>query len=84
MFVQELLALEERIGNVSTGVSSEAMAQKLKKTRYSSLDAVVARYSQESDIKCSICQVLNILPLCRDALAQMLIFTEAYDLEACA
>lgn len=56
MSYEELLALEERIGNVSTGVSSEAMAQKLKKTRYSSLDAVVARYSQESDIKCSICQ----------------------------
>ena len=58
--MQELLALEERIGNVSTGVSSEVMEQKLKKTRYSSLDAVVARYSQECDIKCSICQVFHI------------------------
>lgn len=56
MSYEELLALEERIGNVSTGVSSEVMAQKLKKTRYSSLDAVVARYSQECDMKCSICQ----------------------------
>lgn len=56
MSYEELLALEERIGNVSTGVTSEVMAQKLKKTRYSSLDAVVARYSQECDIKCSICQ----------------------------
>lgn len=57
--VQELLALEERIGNVSTGLTSDAIAQKLKRTRYSSLDAVVARYSQECDIKCSICQVLG-------------------------
>lgn len=56
MSYEELLALEERIGNVSTGVSPDVLAQKLKKTRYSSLDAVVARYSQECDIKCSICQ----------------------------
>jgi hypothetical protein len=60
VFVQELLALEKRIGNVNIGVPSKMMAQKLKKTRYSSLDAVVARYSQECDIKCSICQVLHI------------------------
>ncbi|KAG0608896.1 hypothetical protein M758_8G141300 [Ceratodon purpureus] len=56
MSYEELLALEERIGNVSTGLTSDAIAQKLKRTRYSSLDAVVARYSQECDIKCSICQ----------------------------
>ena len=59
VLVQELLALEERIGNVSTGLTSDVIEQKLKKTRYSSLDAVVARYSQECDIKCCICQVLR-------------------------
>lgn len=59
VLVQELLALEESIGNVSTGMTADVIEQKLKKTRYSSLDAVVARYSQECDLKCSICQVLQ-------------------------
>jgi len=62
--VQELLALEERIGNVSTGVTAEVVAQKLKRSRYSSLDVVVARFSEECDIKCSICQVHAYLTVC--------------------
>lgn len=57
LVMQELLALEERIGNVSTGVAPDVLAQKLKKSLYSSLDVVVARFSQECDVKCSICQV---------------------------
>lgn len=56
MSYEELLALEERIGNVSTGVAPDVLAQKLKKSLYSSLDVVVARFSQECDVKCSICQ----------------------------
>ncbi|CAM6044655.1 unnamed protein product [Sphagnum compactum] len=56
MSYEELLALEERIGNVSTGVTAEVVAQKLKRSQYSSLDVVVARFSEECDIKCSICQ----------------------------
>jgi hypothetical protein len=60
VFVQELLALEKRIGNVNIGVPSKMMAQKLKKTRYSLLDAVVVRNSQECAIKYSICHVFHI------------------------
>lgn len=60
VFVQELLALEKRIGNVSIGVSSKIMAQKLKKTLYSLLDAMVAWNSQECAIKCSICHIFHI------------------------
>ncbi|CAM6070180.1 unnamed protein product [Sphagnum tenellum] len=56
MSYEELLALEERIGNVSTGVTAEMVAQKLRRSQYSSLDVVVARFSEECDIKCSICQ----------------------------
>jgi hypothetical protein len=55
--LQELLALEDRIGNVSTGLTAEAVAEKLKRSCYSSLDVVGAEFSQEYDTKCSICQV---------------------------
>jgi hypothetical protein len=54
--VQELLALEETIGNVSTGVTFEVIHQRLKRSQYSSIDAVVDHFSDECDIKCSICQ----------------------------
>lgn len=56
--LQELLALEERIGNVSTGLTPDEVVEKLTKSYYSSLDAVTASYSEEYDIKCSICQVI--------------------------
>ncbi|CAK9214821.1 unnamed protein product [Sphagnum troendelagicum] len=56
MSYEELLALEDRIGNVSTGLTAEAVADKLKMSYYSSLNMAVARFSQEYDIKCSICQ----------------------------
>jgi hypothetical protein len=55
--LQELLALEDRIGNVSTGLTAEAVTEKLKRSCYSSLDVVGAQFSQEYDTKCSICQV---------------------------
>jgi hypothetical protein len=58
--------LEERIGNVSTGVTAEVAAQKLKRSQYSSLDAMVAHFSEECDIKCSICQVNTFLNPCED------------------
>jgi hypothetical protein len=57
MSYEELLALEERIGNVSTGVTFEVIHQRLKRSQYSSIDAVVDHFSEECDIKCSICQV---------------------------
>jgi hypothetical protein len=69
MSYEELLALEERIGNVSTGVTAEVAAQKLKRSQYSSLDAMVAHFSEECDIKCSnVCvftvfKILNIVHL---------------------
>ncbi|CAK9877193.1 unnamed protein product [Sphagnum jensenii] len=56
MSYEELLALEDRIGNVSTGLTAEAVAEKLKRSCYSSLDVVGAQFSQEYDTKCSICQ----------------------------
>ncbi|CAK9870797.1 unnamed protein product [Sphagnum jensenii] len=56
MSYEELLALEDRIGNVSTGLTVEAVADKLKTSYYSSLNMAIARFSQEYDIKCSICQ----------------------------
>jgi len=56
MSYEELLALEERIGNVSTGLTPDEVVEKLTKSYYSSLDAVTASYSEEYDIKCSICQ----------------------------
>ncbi|CAM6027030.1 unnamed protein product [Sphagnum balticum] len=56
MSYEELLALEDRIGNVSTGLTAEAVAEKLKRSYYSSLDVVGAQFSQEYDTKCSICQ----------------------------
>jgi len=51
---------------VSTGVTAEVAAQKLKRSQYSSLDAMVAHFSEECDIKCSICQVNTFLNPCED------------------
>lgn len=56
MSYEELLALEERIGNVSTGLSDESISKCLRETKYSSLDATVAALSQDCDMKCCICQ----------------------------
>jgi hypothetical protein len=53
-FFQELLALEERIGNVSTGLSEEIVIKLLKQRKFSSW-----RLKASSDHEpCSICQVL--------------------------
>jgi E3 ubiquitin-protein ligase Arkadia len=50
---QELLALEERIGNVSTGLSEEEVTKLLKQRKFSSwrLEASV------EEEPCCICQV---------------------------
>lgn len=56
MTYEELLALEERIGNVNTGLDEQRISLCLRESKYSSLDATVAAISQESDVKCSICQ----------------------------
>lgn len=56
MTYEELLALEERIGNVNTGLDEEKICLCLRESKYSSLDATVAAISQDSDVKCSVCQ----------------------------
>ncbi|KAI5084018.1 hypothetical protein GOP47_0000187 [Adiantum capillus-veneris] len=56
MTYEELLALEERIGNVSTGLDEEKVSMCIRESKYSSLDATVAAISQDSDVKCSVCQ----------------------------
>ncbi|XP_048332009.2 probable E3 ubiquitin-protein ligase RHG1A isoform X2 [Ziziphus jujuba] len=51
MSYEELLALEERIGNVSTGLSEETIRNRLKQKKYS-----VAVVSQLEAEPCCICQ----------------------------
>lgn len=56
-FFQELLALEERIGNVSTGLSEEAVIKLLKQRKFSSW-----RLKASLDYEpCCICQVSHIV-----------------------
>ncbi|TYJ30141.1 hypothetical protein E1A91_A06G114900v1 [Gossypium mustelinum] len=59
MSYEELLALEERMGNVSTGLSEEALSKCLKKSIYDTASSEFANVSYEGekdDVKCSICQ----------------------------
>ncbi|XP_022750384.1 probable E3 ubiquitin-protein ligase RHG1A isoform X2 [Durio zibethinus] len=56
---EELLALEERMGTVSTALSEEALSKCVKKIIYeatSSEDANVSCEGEKDDVKCSICQ----------------------------
>lgn len=50
--LQELLALEDHIGNVSTGLSEEAAIASLKRSNY----FLLAEENAQKDF-CSICQV---------------------------
>ncbi|KAK4774995.1 hypothetical protein SAY86_009930 [Trapa natans] len=58
MSYEELLALEERMGNVSTALTEEALSRCLKREYYrkiiSGTEAVVN--VKKDDVKCSICQ----------------------------
>jgi hypothetical protein len=56
-FFQELLALEERIGNVNTGLSEEVVKKLLKQRKFSSW-RLKASLDHEP---CCICQVFHIL-----------------------
>eukprot|EP00250_Pteridium_aquilinum_P015545 c22640_g1_i1 orf=157-1989(-) len=57
MSYEELLALEERIGNVNTGLSEDNVDKCLKTCTHSCSDVTTSEVnSQESDVKCSICQ----------------------------
>eukprot|EP01018_Ginkgo_biloba_P000693 Gb_30059 [translate_table: standard] len=51
---QELLALGEQIGNVSTGLTEDSISKCLKKSTYSSCRESSA--TDEESQKCSICQ----------------------------
>jgi hypothetical protein len=53
---QELLALEERIGFVSTTLLEEQFTKCLKRSIYSQV-ALEVNKSTVDDMKCSICQV---------------------------
>ena len=55
---QELLALEERIGVVSTGLSKEAISKCVKLRKYAPSPSCVNPVPEDIEIKCSICQVL--------------------------
>lgn len=51
MSYEELLALEERIGNVSTGLSEEAIVSRLKRQKY-----VLSKTDDPETEPCSICR----------------------------
>ncbi|KAK8926116.1 hypothetical protein KSP39_PZI018215 [Platanthera zijinensis] len=53
MSYEELLALEERIGYVNTGLSEETILKRLRQRKYSLCDLVVASAEQEP---CCICR----------------------------
>uniref|UniRef100_A0A0A9EX84 RING-type E3 ubiquitin transferase n=1 Tax=Arundo donax TaxID=35708 RepID=A0A0A9EX84_ARUDO len=55
MSYEELLALEERIGSVSTALSQEQFAKCLRRSIYNPAAAEVEK-SVVADLKCSICQ----------------------------
>jgi hypothetical protein len=57
---QELLALEERIGSVSTALSDEQLAKCLRRSIYCPVATGVNK-SVRDDMKCSICQVSSHL-----------------------
>lgn len=49
-----MLALEERIGNVSTGLTEETIKNRLKQQKYS-----ISLGSQQEQEPCCICQVMT-------------------------
>lgn len=52
--MQELLALEERIGNVNTGLNEETIVARLKQKKH-----VNAVESQVEEEPCCVCQVVT-------------------------
>ncbi|CAN7035945.1 unnamed protein product [Brassica oleracea var. botrytis] len=57
MSYEELLALGDEIGTVSTALSEEALSRSLKKSIYQETDETGAiSLDKDDDIKCSICQ----------------------------
>ncbi|KAL2525361.1 RING/U-box superfamily protein [Abeliophyllum distichum] len=59
MSYEELLALEERIGTVSTALSEEDLSKCLRKSSYQAIPSevrVTGSFGDDIDIKCCICQ----------------------------
>ncbi|ESQ41015.1 hypothetical protein EUTSA_v10013256mg [Eutrema salsugineum] len=57
MSYEELLALGDKMGTVSTALSEEALSRSLKKSIYLETDETCASsLNKDDDIKCSICQ----------------------------
>ncbi|GLJ14106.1 hypothetical protein SUGI_0226220 [Cryptomeria japonica] len=56
MSYEELLALEDRIGSVSTGLTEETISRCMKRVIFSSDAAVADLNTVESEVKCSVCQ----------------------------
>ncbi|KAK4389044.1 putative E3 ubiquitin-protein ligase HIP1 [Sesamum angolense] len=59
MSYEELLALEERMGTVSTPLSEEALSKSLRRSIYQTTVSklqITESVKDEDDIKCSICQ----------------------------
>ncbi|KAK9101710.1 hypothetical protein Sjap_018964 [Stephania japonica] len=56
MTYEELLALEEEMGSVSTGLKEEELSNCLKRSCYDPASSGSERKSCEHDVKCSICQ----------------------------
>ncbi|KAH9314209.1 hypothetical protein KI387_022836 [Taxus chinensis] len=61
MSYEELLALQERIGSVSTGLTEDAILKCMKRIQFAS-DVVVDELNPvESEVKCSVCQLSPIM-----------------------
>lgn len=56
MSYEELLALEERMGNVSTALSEDALSECLTKSVYESTGSCVSGSGDSNEVKCSVCQ----------------------------
>lgn len=56
MSYEELLALEESIGNVCTGLGKDAILRSIKIKKYSFMEIAANSVRQDSEVKCSICQ----------------------------
>lgn len=56
MSYEELLALEEQIGDVNMGLSEETIAKCLKRQKYASPATTINYIPDDIEIKCSICQ----------------------------
>lgn len=57
---QELLALEERMGTVSTALPEEAVSKCLQRSIYQGTHSELGAFGgdeNEAEVKCSICQV---------------------------